>query len=475
MPRTASTSPCTPTASAAPASTACGRTRASPKNASIDIDYYIQQAQAAEARAVRRAVHRRQPVHQRHLPAALPQPARAADAAVRGRDAHPAHRPGRHRELDLQLAVQPGPPVRLARPHQRRPRRLERRHQLRHRHRRGTTGSTSTSTTPPATAARSSSSRWSAACGTPTRTTRSRPTSSATSSSTRPSCTRSNHVGEHFKVAGPLNLSRSPQGQPVIFQAGVSEEGRNLAAHVAEGIYAPGGSLEAGAGVLRRHQAAHRRARPQPRPHQDLHPRRPGRRPPPTRRRSRRDAGDLRGGQRLRPQARRCSAAAFGALRLQPARPGRAVPGRRPPGRARRPHRRAPKIIERARDGEPDAAPGRRGVHRVHAVAVRRRTRARSPTRSRRGSRAGTFDGLNLAFRTTEDLDLFVDDVRADPAAARPVPHRVRGGHAARQPRPADPGQPARARARAHRHPELSSARTENLAASGRDGVRSTC
>lgn len=52
------------------------------------------------------------------------------------------------------------------------------------------------------------------------------------------------HDGEHFKVAGPLNLSRSPQGQPVIFQAGVSEEGRDLAARVAEGIYAPGGSLE---------------------------------------------------------------------------------------------------------------------------------------------------------------------------------------------------------------------------------------
>jgi len=51
------------------------------------------------------------------------------------------------------------------------------------------------------------------------------------------------HEGEHFRVAGPLNISRSPQGQPVIFQAGVSDEGRNLAAHVAEGIYAPGGSL----------------------------------------------------------------------------------------------------------------------------------------------------------------------------------------------------------------------------------------
>jgi FMN-dependent oxidoreductase (nitrilotriacetate monooxygenase family) len=53
-----------------------------------------------------------------------------------------------------------------------------------------------------------------------------------------------NHIGEHFKVAGPLNVSRSRQGQPVIFQSGVSEDGRNLAAHVAEGIYAPNGSLE---------------------------------------------------------------------------------------------------------------------------------------------------------------------------------------------------------------------------------------
>src|SRR3984957_8896955 len=53
-----------------------------------------------------------------------------------------------------------------------------------------------------------------------------------------------NHAGEHFRVAGPLNLSRSKQGQPVIFQSGVSEEGRTLAAQVAEGIFAPGESFE---------------------------------------------------------------------------------------------------------------------------------------------------------------------------------------------------------------------------------------
>src|SRR6478736_9084286 len=45
-----------------------------------------------------------------------------------------------------------------------------------------------------------------------------------------------NHVGEHFRVAGPLNISRSPQGQPVIFQAGISEEGKTLAGEVSAGV-----------------------------------------------------------------------------------------------------------------------------------------------------------------------------------------------------------------------------------------------
>lgn len=49
---------------------------------------------------------------------------------------------------------------------------------------------------------------------------------------------RLDHRGEFFSVAGPLNISRSVQGQPVIFQAGISESGRSLAADVAEGIFA---------------------------------------------------------------------------------------------------------------------------------------------------------------------------------------------------------------------------------------------
>jgi FMN-dependent oxidoreductase (nitrilotriacetate monooxygenase family) len=55
-----------------------------------------------------------------------------------------------------------------------------------------------------------------------------------------------NHRGEHFQVAGPLNISRSPQGQPVIFQAGDSEQGRDLGATIGEGIFTHANSVEEG-------------------------------------------------------------------------------------------------------------------------------------------------------------------------------------------------------------------------------------
>ncbi|NOU86162.1 NtaA/DmoA family FMN-dependent monooxygenase [Paenibacillus sp. LMG 31460] len=46
-----------------------------------------------------------------------------------------------------------------------------------------------------------------------------------------------NHKGEFFSVQGPLNIGRSRQGHPVVFQAGASESGRDLAARTAEAIY----------------------------------------------------------------------------------------------------------------------------------------------------------------------------------------------------------------------------------------------
>ncbi|MCW2498190.1 NtaA/DmoA family FMN-dependent monooxygenase [Jatrophihabitans sp.] len=53
-----------------------------------------------------------------------------------------------------------------------------------------------------------------------------------------------NHKGEHFSVVGPLNLERSPQGQPVIFQAGDSEEGRDLGASIGDAIFTHAATLE---------------------------------------------------------------------------------------------------------------------------------------------------------------------------------------------------------------------------------------
>jgi alkanesulfonate monooxygenase len=46
-----------------------------------------------------------------------------------------------------------------------------------------------------------------------------------------------NHKGKHFKVRGPLNIPRSPQGHPVIVQAGTSDDGMDVAARFAEVIF----------------------------------------------------------------------------------------------------------------------------------------------------------------------------------------------------------------------------------------------
>jgi len=52
------------------------------------------------------------------------------------------------------------------------------------------------------------------------------------------------HHGEHFSVQGPLNLPRSPQGHPVVVQAGGSADGRELAAHHAEAVFSASQSFE---------------------------------------------------------------------------------------------------------------------------------------------------------------------------------------------------------------------------------------
>jgi FMN-dependent oxidoreductase (nitrilotriacetate monooxygenase family) len=45
------------------------------------------------------------------------------------------------------------------------------------------------------------------------------------------------HKGRHFSVRGPLNVARSPQGRPVLVQAGASDTGRDVAAQTAEVVF----------------------------------------------------------------------------------------------------------------------------------------------------------------------------------------------------------------------------------------------
>ncbi len=48
---------------------------------------------------------------------------------------------------------------------------------------------------------------------------------------------RIHHEGEFFQVQGPLNMRRSLQGRPLLFQAGSSGEGIDLGSSYADGIY----------------------------------------------------------------------------------------------------------------------------------------------------------------------------------------------------------------------------------------------
>ncbi|OZI71974.1 LLM class flavin-dependent oxidoreductase [Bordetella genomosp. 12] len=54
------------------------------------------------------------------------------------------------------------------------------------------------------------------------------------------------HRGTFFQVQGPLNLPRSPQGRPVLIQAGSSEGGRELAAATADAVFTAQTTVEGG-------------------------------------------------------------------------------------------------------------------------------------------------------------------------------------------------------------------------------------
>ena len=65
-----------------------------------------------------------------------------------------------------------------------------------------------------------------------------------------------NHEGKFYRVAGPLNMPRGPQGRPVFVQAGSSETGRRFAARHAEAVFTAQMEKSYGAGILCRPEEA---------------------------------------------------------------------------------------------------------------------------------------------------------------------------------------------------------------------------
>jgi FMN-dependent oxidoreductase (nitrilotriacetate monooxygenase family) len=53
-----------------------------------------------------------------------------------------------------------------------------------------------------------------------------------------------NHKAKHFQVRGPLNVACSPQGRPVLVQAGASGTGRDVAASLAELVFTAATTFE---------------------------------------------------------------------------------------------------------------------------------------------------------------------------------------------------------------------------------------
>ena len=77
------------------------------------------------------------------------------------------------------------------------------------------------------------------------------------------------HVGKFYSVRGPLNVTRTPQGQPVLVQAGASEDGQKFASRFAEMIFAVSTRQGACQGILRNDEGQGCRLGPQSGPLQN--------------------------------------------------------------------------------------------------------------------------------------------------------------------------------------------------------------
>ena len=86
---------------------------------------------------------------------------------------------------------------------------------------------------------------------------------------------RLDHKGEHLRSRRPFTVPRTPQGHPVIIQAGQSGRGRRFAGRWAQVIFAGGGPAPGPAGRLQGREGRDRRRRAPTNPDQvdALHPR----------------------------------------------------------------------------------------------------------------------------------------------------------------------------------------------------------
>ena len=361
--------------------------------------------------------------------------ARAADPADRAGGGDRAHRPDRHRLDDLQRAVQPGPPLRLARPRQRRPGRLEHRHHRRSRRRAQLRARRPARPRATATSGRPSSSTcrsklWDSwdddaiLADKATGRLRRRRTGS----------TAIDHARRLLPASrGPLNVPRSPQGHPLLVQAGSSEDGKEFAARYAEAVFTAQQTLADGQAFY-----ADLKARGRPRTAA-------------TRTASRSCPGSCpvlgsteAEARRWTQRARRADRARVRAAPARPSllevpidgceldaaaarrdlRPATTIEGRAEPLHADRRTRPA-----RAADRPPAA---RRGSAAAAATGRSSARPSRSPTRSSSGSSRApptastSWAGAAVVARAVRRAR------RAAPAAARAVPHRVRRPHAAR-------------------------------------------
>ena len=368
------------------------------------------------ARQVRPDLHGRQSLCRCGRPSLLHAAARAADDAGRARDLDQPYRPRRHRLHHLQRSVLGRARLRLARSHLQGPRGVECGDDGQSGHGRRISAPP-IPTTPSATRWRANSSTSSRACGTAGRTTPSSPTARAASTSIRRSCARSTMTAPFFKVKGPLNIGRSPQGQPIVLQAGGSEAGQALAARTADIVFSVVQDIEeAKAGYASLKDAA-AGVRPQARARHGAAGRDAGRRP--------HRQGGVREAQRApelrqrQQRARHSCPTASGATCRPTTSTGRSRTSRRQtaitaspascsPRRRREDMTPARSLQSHRRRARPLGAVRLGRAHRRHAAALVRGARRRRLQRH-----AALFPRRLRRFRRAR---------RAYPAGARPVP-----------------------------------------------------